>query len=131
MGRTVLITKQILAQYGDAVIAASFCKQMRTKTVSPYFLYLFINELYEKNLMQTFEVQSTGISNFQFSDFLKFQQIIIPPDDLMTEFHSIVEKIYAQISVLGTQSTQLRHLRDRLLPRLMSGELDVSHLEIN
>lgn len=123
LGRSCIITDEILKQYGDAVICASFCKQIRTEIVSPYFLYLFINSLYENNAMQGFEVQSTGISNFQFEDFIDNQFIIIPSKVLMNNFHDFISNIFQEIGVLGNQNTLLRNMRNALLPRLMRGDM--------
>jgi len=76
-------------------------------------------------MIETFQIQSTGISNYQFEPFLKFQEIILPDDDLMQAFHDKVILMQKQIAILGTQNSKLREIRDRLLPRLISGKLEV------
>lgn len=78
-------------------------------------------------MIETFQVQSTGISNFQFEAFLKFQQIVLPDNYFMELFHDQVLMIQKQISVLGRENTQLRQVRDRLLPRLISGKLTIKN----
>ena len=45
-------------------------------------------------------------------------------------FISAVEPIYGEILALTKECQQLSALRDALLPKLMSGELDVSEVEI-
>lgn len=125
LGRTCYITQEILDSYGDKVMAASFCKQLRTTTIPSLYLYYFINYLYDTGMIEAFQVQSTGISNYQFEPFLKYQEIILPKDDLMKLFHDKVILMQKQISTLGEQNTQLRQIRDRLLPRLISGKLEV------
>jgi type I restriction enzyme S subunit len=130
LGRTCYITQEILDAYGDKVIAASFCKQIRTTGIPSMYLYFFLNYLWATGMIETYQVQSTGISNFQFEPFLKFQQIILPDQDLMQKFHDIVLPMHKQIATLGTQNTKLREIRDRLLPRLISGKLQVKSSEI-
>lgn len=125
LGRTCYITQEILEAYGDKVMAASFCKQIRTNTIPSLYLYYFLNYLYDSGMIETYQTQSTGISNYQFEPFLKFQQIILPTDELMQEFHNKALLMQRQIAVLGQQNTQLRQIRDRLLPRLISGKLQV------
>lgn len=125
LGRTCYITQEILDAYGDKVMAASFCKQVRTTSIPSLYLYYFLNYLYDTGMIETFQIQSTGISNYQFEPFLKFQQIILPKDDLMQSFHDMVLPMQKQIAILGNQNTQLRQIRDRLLPRLVSGKLGV------
>jgi type I restriction enzyme S subunit len=130
LGRTCYITQEILDAYGDKAIAASFCKQIRTTSIPSMYLYYFLNYLWDTGMIETYQVQSTGISNFQFEPFLKFQQIILPDKNLMQKFHDIVLPMHKQIATLGTQNTKLREIRDRLLPRLISGKLQVKSGEI-
>ena len=125
LGRTCYITQEMLDAYGDKVMAASFCKQIRTKSIPSLYLYYFLNYLYDTGMIEAYQVQSTGISNYQFEPFLKFQQIILPKDELMQSFHDKAILMQKQIAILGQQKTQLRQIRDRLLPRLISGKLEV------
>lgn len=125
LGRTCFITQEILDAYGDKVMAASFCKQIRTTSIPSLYLFYFLNYLYETGMIETFQVQSTGISNYQFEPFLKFQQIILPKENLMKSFHEKVLPIQKQIATLGQQNDQLNQIRDRLLPRLISGKLTI------
>lgn len=125
LGRTCYITQEMLDAYGDKVMAASFCKQIRTTSIPSLYLYYFLNYLYDTGMIEAYQVQSTGISNYQFEPFLKFQQIILPKDELMQAFHDKAIVMQKQIAILGQQNTQLRQIRDRLLPRLISGKLEV------
>jgi len=129
LGRTCYITKEILSSYKDKVIAASFCKLIRTESISSLYLYYFINYLYDTGMIETYQTQSTGISNYQFEPFLKFQQIIVPEKCLMQSFHDKVLVMQKEIAILGEQNTKLRGVRDRLLPRLISGKLKVKIAE--
>jgi len=56
--------------------------------------------------------------------------LIVPTLDVATEFDSVVEPILAMIISLAKTDTALRQTRDLLLPRLISGEIDVSDLDI-
>jgi len=128
LGRTCYITQEMLDAYGDKVMAASFCKQIRTTSIPSLYLYYFLNYLYDTGMIEAYQVQSTGISNYQFEPFLKFQQIILPKDELMQSFHDKAILMQKQIAILGQQNTQLRQIRDRLLPRLISGKLEVKEI---
>lgn len=54
------------------------------------------------------------------------------PSDLSTlsPLDSVVENLYRQIALNIESNVQLNQLRDMLLPKLMSGELDVSELDL-
>ena len=62
------------------------------------------------------ELSRTAISNVL---------IRIPNKELLNKFSSCVFPINAQVVLLLQQNTQLRQIRDRLLPRLISGKLKV------
>jgi type I restriction enzyme, S subunit len=128
LGRTCYITQELLDAYGDKVMAASFCKQIRTTSIPSLYLYYFLNYLYDTGMIETFQIQSTGISNYQFEAFLKFQQIVLPGNELMHTFHNQILLMQRQIIVLGCKNTGLRQIRDRLLPRLISGRLSVKNM---
>ena len=51
--------------------------------------------------------------------------VIIPTDDIIEEFENKVRPIYSEIKILKTQIEKLENQRDALLPRLMSGKLEV------
>ena len=57
-------------------------------------------------------------------------KVLIPPQELIEQFCSIVTPIYDSIGVNEIENQRLSELRDSLLPKLMSGELDVSDLDI-
>lgn len=125
LGRTLLITNELLEEYNDTIICASFCKMLRTTSISPFYLYFTLNYLYETREIETYQVQSTGISNYQFEDFMDNQSIRIPTENILIEFDKKVSNILSQIGVLGRQNALLRQTRDALLPRLLGGGLAV------
>lgn len=55
--------------------------------------------------------------------------LIIPSDDLLKQFHSIVEPMFARIAYNLKESKSLAPIRDSLLPRLISGKLPISKIE--
>jgi type I restriction enzyme S subunit len=57
-------------------------------------------------------------------------ELLKPDDEVVQEFNRIAEPILEEIRVLQQKNANLRATRDLLLPRLVSGELDVSQLEI-
>lgn len=53
--------------------------------------------------------------------------VVIPSEAELSAFNSIVQPIFAQIRNLRAENDRLAATRDTLLPRLMSGELDISN----
>jgi len=58
-------------------------------------------------------------------------QLLIPPADLMAGFVWTVSPMFSTLKVLTAKNANLRHTRDLLLPRLISGEVgpDLSGLK--
>ena len=56
---------------------------------------------------------------------LKKLNILLPAKKLMLKFSNIIDPMFEQIQTLQQQNTQLRQIRDRLLPRLISGKLEL------
>ena len=56
--------------------------------------------------------------------------IIIPSLDKLSSMNDLIQPIFAQIRNLRAENERLATIRDTLLPKLMSGELDVSAVEI-
>lgn len=129
LGRSLLITDGILKLCNGTLICASFCKLIRPN-ISPFFLNYFLQAYYESGLVDTFQIQSTGISNYQFESFTKYQTVLLPPKPVLQQFDSHVEELIKKKDALSAQNRLLNNSRDRLLSRLMSGKIDVEHLDI-
>ncbi|MDO9579122.1 MAG: hypothetical protein Q7J06_00925, partial [Bacteroidales bacterium] len=56
--------------------------------------------------------------------------LIVPPSDIAGRFDELVEPTVALIVSLAKKNEALRRTRNLLLPRLISGEVDVSELDI-
>ena len=84
--------------------------------------------------LKCFNYQTMGstssIATAVNSKIIKGMPFVVPTDEEITEFHSLVAPMFAKIKVNQTEISNLTALRDTLLPKLMSGELDVSDIEI-
>ena len=127
VGRTIIITEDIINRFGGKVICASFCKMLRLKhnAISPMYFIYWMNYLYQSRIIDRFQLQSTGIINFKFEYFLRKGDVLLPPQNIMIDFANKVEKIKDQINKIAEINDNLIKQRDMLLPRLMSGKLEV------
>ncbi len=127
VGRTLLVTKDTIERLDGKVICASFCKQIRVKedVISPIYFYYWMQFLYNTRIIDRFQLQSTGIINFQFDYFLRKGDVMLPPKVIMSEFDKRINPINNEISAISKQNEILIKQRDLLLPRLMSGKLEV------
>ena len=131
VGRSLLITSKLLDQFKQNVICASFCKLIRPNQnkISPFQLYEQILSWYANGVIEKYQVQSTGISNFRFESFIDEEKVILPPEKTREKFDHLVSPLFGEIYSLGNQNQRLRQARDLLLPKLVGGEIEVKKYE--
>lgn len=96
-------------------------KSLVPKKAGTCFLYCFL-----KYVTPEIENKSTGSTFKEASgSLMKSLQVIIPEQNVFEEFEAIVSPLFARIESLEKENSRLSTLRDTLLPRLMSGELEV------
>lgn len=61
---------------------------------------------------------------------MKSVPAVIPDTDTIARFNDFCAPIFTQQRILEEQNQSLAALRDNLLPKLMSGELDVSNIDL-
>lgn len=87
-------------------------------------LYLFFSLTNIKSIVTGAVQQKVSQGN------LKNVPAVIPSETVLREFDDLIQPIFAQIRNLRAENTNLALLRDNLLPKLMSGELDVSNIDL-
>lgn len=60
---------------------------------------------------------------------MKIVPAVIPDEDTLAKFNDFCTPLFAQQRILEEQNRALASMRDSLLPRLMSGELNVSDID--
>ena len=129
-GRCTAITQSLLDRYDSGMVCTNFCKAIKPLEGYSMFIYYYWQYLYDRKVFFLYENGTTGIKNLDFSGFLESEIIIIPPIDKVQKFNDYCRTIFDQVFANGKQTEQLELIRDTLLPKLMSGELDVSNIEI-
>lgn len=102
---------------------------MRSRTLSPEYVYC-LARVPEFRLAA--ERSMTGATGRQrvHSSFFDEYQIPQPDQCTLTHFGDFVTPLFSEIHVLTQKNDNLRETRDFLLPRLVSGQVDVAELDI-
>lgn len=129
-GRCTAITQSLLDRYDSGMVCTNFCKAIKPKEGYSLFIYYYWQYLYGKGIFFSYENGTTGIKNLDFSGFIETETILIPPVDKVIAFDDYCKSIFNQIFANGKQNEHLAVLRDTLSPKLMSGELDVSDIDL-
>jgi len=80
-GRTMLITKRVLDALQEQATCASFARFLRPDPdqVDSGYLYYRLQSAYRAGVMESFQVQHTGVARFQYTTFASTYQIDLPP----------------------------------------------------
>lgn len=128
VGRAVMVPAALLSRTQDPVICASFCRLVRADAaqILPELLHLHFERIYANREIMQYQTQSTGITNFKFTVFLEKEMILKPSATVQEQFAEVLLPMRGLAERLGIKNSNLRTTRDLLLPKLISGDLDVS-----
>ena len=102
------------------VIGRGLAAINQTDGCQSYLYYLLKNKFFKDNI-----VGNGSIFASVSKDELLNQKFLIPERNLMMQFEKIVSHMDKQIENLDSKNKKLIEARDRLLPKLMSGEVEV------
>lgn len=100
-----------------------FYTEMRMPNIAK-FIYHFVKN---KNLAS---MNAGSAVPSMTTDILNAMEIAIPSTSEFEEFETIVSPMYHAMQENNIQSAKLAELRDSLLPKFMSGEIDVSAIRL-
>ena len=113
VGRVSILAREMCTNEAIAHFPISAC-ELREYT------YLYLKNFNYDSLGNT-----SGISKAINSTIVKNMPIILPTKKVLLGFSEIQKPIFGKIANLSSQITLLTEARDRLLPKLMSGEIEV------
>lgn len=128
---TVLFSSRAPIGY-IAIAAGEVATNQGFKSVVPKpeigtpFVYFFL-----KNTLPVIEGMASGSTFKEVSgSTMKNVPAVIPDAETLAKFSDFCAPIFAQQRILEEQNQSLATLRDNLLPKLMSGEIDVSAVQL-
>lgn len=124
-GRACRISRGLLDKYNHSIVCTNFCRAIKPLSQYSSFLYYMWEMFYNQGIMFSYENGTTGIKNLDINGLIQKEPIIIPPVEIALEFEKITQIYYEKIQSNGVESEMLSLLRDTLLPRLMSGKLEI------
>lgn len=124
-------TKRVWKPYcltSNAVCSTEFIVyKAKDKSITD-FLYSVIDSRSFTDYMCSHVTGSTGSRQRTTpSDTLSYE-LLLPSKNELTEYQALVSPMYAQIKINAIENNKFKQLRDSLLPKLMSGEIDVSEI---
>ncbi|WP_439423925.1 restriction endonuclease subunit S [Segatella copri] len=87
---------------------------------SQYYVFFLVKSVVERLIKKSNGAVFSAITSKDFDE-----EILIPSQKAVEDFTNVIDGFFRRIFTIGTESSRLSLLRDTLLPRLMSGELEV------
>lgn len=94
------------------------------KEINEYLYY------YLKNFNFQTMGSTSSIATAVNSKIIKSMPFVMPEESELKDFHSVISPMFAQIKANQRENIQLSALRDTLLPKLMSGKINVDNVEV-
>ncbi|MGH3116533.1 MAG: restriction endonuclease subunit S [Gaiellales bacterium] len=114
----------------DAVFA-SYLVRLRplSELLRPYYLFFTLSDSEYQGWITG---ASTGATRKSVSAKVMTEPcVVLPPAALQLQFESVIGPIRANMSTLVNKNAKLSELRDLLLPKLVTGQIDVSTLDLD
>ncbi len=126
-GRALYINEQVKLFYDLPLVFSNFCRLIRPrKSEYSFFIYSYIQYLYNQDEFFNLENGSSGIKNLNYKVLLFELAYPMPTEENILEFNNKVSIYFFKINKNKKQIQTLEKLRDNLLPKLMSGEVRVA-----
>lgn len=110
---------------GEVTTNQGFKSVVPKPEIGTPFVYFFL-----KNTLPVIEGMASGSTFKEVSgSTMKNVPAVIPDAETLAKFSDFCAPIFAQQRILEAQNQSLATLRDNLLPKLMSGEIDVSAVQ--
>ena len=111
---------------GEVTTNQGFKSVVPKPEIGTPFVYFFL-----KNTLPVIEGMASGSTFKEVSgSTMKKVPAVIPDAETLAKFSNFCAPIFAQQRILEEQNQSLAILRDNLLPKLMSGEIDVSDVQL-
>jgi len=120
---------QFLPSSEEVSIGSTEFIVMRSRTLNPLYVYLLARvDEFRQHAIKSM-TGASGRQRIQAECFDSYE-IAQPDTELLQTFFGIVEPLFRAIHVLWENNNNLRRTRDLLLPKLVSGKIDISELDI-
>ena len=111
---------------GEVTTNQGFKSVVPHSNVGTAFVYFFL-----KDALPTIEGMASGSTFKEISgSAMRTVPAVIPDDAMLQRFSAFCDPLFEQQRILEQQNRELASLRDALLPKLMSGEIDVSSITL-
>jgi type I restriction enzyme S subunit len=128
-GATVGYAKRLNKRHPDSVFASYLVRLRINEQSNSHYIGLIVESDTYKDFIKA---NMSGAAQPQANaKVLTSFPVVLPPKELQDCFKDIVSNFLDQREILQEKNAKLRQVRDLLLPKLISGEIDLENIDIN
>ncbi len=109
---------------GEIAVGSTEFIVMRSKKLNPYIVYCIARNESFRGLAINSMAGADGRQRVKL-DLIKDIKFLLPTEKIIESCHNYMEPLFKKIKVLRKQNLLLSQSRDKLLPKLMSGEIEL------
>ena len=115
-GKTTFLRAELFVRSALPLTCASFARFLRIDAtqVEPEFVYWYLQSLYKTGVIETYQVQHTGIARFQFTKFADSIEIPIPSRQDQQTVTSLLGALDDRITLLRETNATLEAIAQAL-----------------
>ena len=98
------------------------CYALSSKTETPFALHCHLRQRIDDLVYAAHGSVFDTITTSTFESV----RFVLPPDRVLAAFENVVSPLFSRVLAASEESRTLAALRDRLLPKLLSGQLQLS-----
>lgn len=130
-GRNIWVSSEILDLFDFPVVPTSFCRLIRPGDIGiSVYLGIFLSSFYKAGATWDYQLQSTGISNFQFVDFSTRLKIVVPDKLTLQTFEKIAYSLLSLQAANAKNNKSLISSLNLLLSRFFNNSHECLETQI-
>jgi type I restriction enzyme S subunit len=115
-GRTLLVTRELLARAPHPATCASFSRFLRVdpEKADPRFVFWLLQALYQGGQLRQYHTQHTGVARFQFTTFADREPLPLPPipaqrriASILSAYDDLIQNNTRRIAILEEMASTL------------------------
>lgn len=127
-GRPLWVSDQLIREiYEYPVIYSNFVKRLKMSSViHAVYIDTILYEKHKDNSIWDY-INGTSVPNLDMNGLLQSLVVLLPPDGVLEAFFNHITPVYKKL--YSQENRSLSDIRDTLLPKLLSGEIQIKETE--
>ena len=124
-GRAAIFTENLIQRFDKPLVSTNFCKVFKPINGFSYFVFLYWNQLYNKEKFFLYENGTTGIKNLDIKSIISKEEILIPSLSSLKELNSFCKMAFSKIAISSNENERLQSIVEDAVVGILNSTLRV------